>query len=125
MGRARLPGGRVQVLLDVLLLVWTVGWLVIGVVVAYEVRGLADLSDAASKTGRAVVAVGDSMPPATTIFEPTSAPQLFASGDGSGGCGTIVTFVPSSLSRKTSAECRSRSLPPMHHRPSGVVIETP
>jgi hypothetical protein len=61
MGRARLPGGRVQVLLDVMLLVWTVGWLVIGVVVAYEVRGLADLSDAASKTGRAVVAVGDAV----------------------------------------------------------------
>jgi hypothetical protein len=48
-------------LLDALLLVWTVGWLVIGVVVAYEVRGLADLSDAASKTGRAVVAVGDAV----------------------------------------------------------------
>ena len=61
MGRARLPGGRLQLLLDGLLLVWTVGWLAIGVIVAYEVRGLADLSDAAGKTGRAVVAVGDAM----------------------------------------------------------------
>ena len=61
MGRARLPGGRVQVLVDVLLLVWTVGWVVLGIVVAHEVRGLADLSDATSKTARAVVAVGDAV----------------------------------------------------------------
>jgi hypothetical protein len=61
MGRARLPGGRVQVLLDALLLIWTVSWLALGVIVAHEVRGLADLSDAASKAGRAVVAVGDAV----------------------------------------------------------------
>jgi hypothetical protein len=61
MSRARPPGGRLQLLLDALLLAWTVGWLAIGVLVAYEVRGLADLSDAASKTGRAVVAVGDAV----------------------------------------------------------------
>jgi hypothetical protein len=48
-------------LVDGLILVWTAGWLVIGVVVAYEVRGLADLSDAASRAGRAVVAVGDAV----------------------------------------------------------------
>jgi hypothetical protein len=61
MGRARLPGGRIQVLLDGLLIVWTAGWLVIGVVVAFEVRGLADLSDAAGKAGRAIIAVGDAV----------------------------------------------------------------
>jgi hypothetical protein len=61
MGRARLPGGRVQVLLDALLLVWTVSWIALGLLVAHEVRGLADLSDATSKAGRAVVAVGDAV----------------------------------------------------------------
>lgn len=61
MGRARLPGGRAQVLLDSLLLVWTVSWLLVGVLVAHEVRGLAELSDTAGKTGRAVVAIGDAV----------------------------------------------------------------
>jgi hypothetical protein len=51
----------VQLLVDGLIIVWTAGWLAIGVVVAYEVRGLADLSDAASRAGRAVVAVGDAV----------------------------------------------------------------
>lgn len=61
MGRARLPGGRAQLLLDTLLLVWTLWWLAAGVLVAHEVRGLAELSDTAGKTGRAVIAVGDAV----------------------------------------------------------------
>jgi hypothetical protein len=61
MGRARLPGGRAQLLLDALLIVWTAAWLAIGIVVAHEVRGLAELSDTASKTGRAAVAIGDAV----------------------------------------------------------------
>jgi hypothetical protein len=61
MGRARLPGGRAQLLLDVALLLWTVWWLSVGVAVAIEVRGLADLSDTAGKLGRAVTTVGETV----------------------------------------------------------------
>jgi hypothetical protein len=61
MGRARLPGGRAQLLLDLALLTWTLWWVGAGVAVAIEVRGLAELSGTAAESGRAAIAVGETL----------------------------------------------------------------
>lgn len=61
MRRSRLPGGRAQTLLDIIVVIWAVGWLGAGVLVAQEVRGLAELSDTASQLGQAVVTVGETV----------------------------------------------------------------
>jgi hypothetical protein len=61
MGRARLPGGRAQLLLDAALVVWTLWWLSVGVLVAHEVRGLAELSDTGGQLGRAAISIGETM----------------------------------------------------------------
>jgi hypothetical protein len=61
MGRARLPGGRSQILLDALLVAWTLWWLGVGLVLAHEVRGLSRVSDTAERSGRAAMAVADTV----------------------------------------------------------------
>ena len=49
-----LPRGRAAAIVDLILIVWTVSWVFIGLAVAHEVRGLADLSDTVTKVGGAV-----------------------------------------------------------------------
>lgn len=74
MSRSRLPGGRAHALLDAIVLVWTVGWLGAGVLVAHEVRGLAELSDTAGRLGEAVVTVGETVQSLPLIGEQVSEP---------------------------------------------------
>jgi hypothetical protein len=61
MSRSRPPGGRAHTLLDAIVVAWTVAWLAAGVLVAGEVRRLAELSDTADRLGEAVVTVGETV----------------------------------------------------------------
>lgn len=61
MNRSRPPGGRAHTLLDAIAVIWTLLWLGAGVLVAQEVRGLAELSDTAGRLGEAVVTVGETV----------------------------------------------------------------
>jgi hypothetical protein len=74
MGRSRLPGGRAQTLLDVIVVLWAAAWIAAGVVVAQEVRGLAELSDTASQLGEAVVTVGETVQALPLIGEQVAEP---------------------------------------------------
>jgi hypothetical protein len=53
------PGAKVVRLLDVAVLVWIAGWLVLALLVAREVRNLRDLSDTVVVAGVAVEDTGD------------------------------------------------------------------
>jgi hypothetical protein len=48
-------------LLDLLLVLWTVGWLVLALQVAAEVRGLKELTSTVTETGAAVRASGETL----------------------------------------------------------------
>ncbi len=48
-----LPSGRAALVVDVVLVAWTIAWATIGLSVGREVRGLADLSDTVASVGRA------------------------------------------------------------------------
>ena len=61
MTRSRPPGRRAHTLLDAIIVAWVVLWLGAGVLVAREVRGLAELSDTAGRLGEAVVTVGETV----------------------------------------------------------------
>lgn len=74
MGRARLPGGRSQILLDALLAAWTVWWLGVGLVLAHEVRGLTRVSDTAERSGRAAIAVADTVRALPIVGDQVEAP---------------------------------------------------
>jgi hypothetical protein len=63
-----------MLLLDAIVVVWTVWWLAAGVLVAQEVRGLAELSDTAGQLGRAVVTVGETVGSLPLIGEQVSEP---------------------------------------------------
>ena len=63
-----------MLLQDAIVVVWTVWWLAAGVVVAQEVRGLAELSDTAGQLGRAVVTVGETVGSLPLIGEQVSEP---------------------------------------------------
>jgi hypothetical protein len=56
--RPRLPGGPAALLVDLLVVAWTVVWIVLGVAVADAVKELTILSDTVSDAGRAVVESG-------------------------------------------------------------------
>ncbi len=58
---ASLPGGRALVALDVALAVWAVGWIVMGIFVAGELDGLADLSETVAAVGRAAESSGSAI----------------------------------------------------------------
>lgn len=59
MHATRLSSRRAQRTLDLLLSFWAVAWIVVGLVVAQEVRGLGQLSDTVGSVGRAVTSVGE------------------------------------------------------------------
>ena len=61
MTRLRLPGRRAQSVLDVLLAVWAALWIAVGIEVAHEVRGLAELSTTVGSTGRAMTSIADTI----------------------------------------------------------------
>ncbi len=61
MTRLRLPGRRAQTALDLLLILWTALWIALGVRVAHEVRGLAELSTTVGSVGRAMTSVADTL----------------------------------------------------------------
>jgi hypothetical protein len=61
MTRLRLPGRRAQAVLDALLAAWTVLWIVVGIQVAQEVRGLAELSTTVGSVGHALTSVADTI----------------------------------------------------------------
>ena len=61
MGRRRVPSRSAQALLDLLLLTWAALWIVVGIAVAHEVRGLAQISDTVAKVGRATTTVGETI----------------------------------------------------------------
>ena len=61
MGRSRVPARRAQSLLDTLLLAWAVLWVIVGIVVANQVRGLAEMSDTVAGVGRATTTVGQTI----------------------------------------------------------------
>ncbi len=61
MTRLRLPGRRAQTALDLLLILWAALWIALGVRVAHEVRGLAELSTTVGSVGRAVTSVADTL----------------------------------------------------------------
>jgi hypothetical protein len=52
------PSGRLIHFLDVVLVVWTAGWIVLGLVVGHEVRGLTKLSDTVEAAGTALDRAG-------------------------------------------------------------------
>jgi hypothetical protein len=53
------PSRRVRLLVDVALVGWLVAWIVIGVQVGREVRGLSELSDTVVLAGEAIEQTGD------------------------------------------------------------------
>ena len=53
------PGTRIAV--DAALLIWTIAWVWMGIAVASEVRGIADLSDTVGSVGRAVTGTGEAI----------------------------------------------------------------
>jgi hypothetical protein len=61
MKRSRRLAPAAQRALDAALLLWTVAWIWMGIAVADEVRGIADLSDTVGSVGRAVTDVGDAI----------------------------------------------------------------
>ena len=61
MGRSRVASRRAQTLLDVLLLAWAALWVVAGIAVANQVRGLAEVSDTVAEVGRATTTVGETI----------------------------------------------------------------
>lgn len=56
---ASLPAGPALRALDAGLAVWTIAWIVLGIVVASQLQGLADLSDTVSQVGAAVEDSGE------------------------------------------------------------------
>jgi hypothetical protein len=61
MARSRVPGRRAQALLDTVLLAWAVLWVVVGIAVAHQVRGLAEMSDTVAGVGRATTTLGQTI----------------------------------------------------------------
>jgi hypothetical protein len=61
MKRSRRLAPAAQRALDAALILWTVAWLWMGIAVANEVRGIADLSDTVGAVGRAVTGVGETI----------------------------------------------------------------
>jgi hypothetical protein len=61
MGHRRTPARRAQALVDLMLLGWAALWVVVGLAVAREVRGLAEVSDTAATVGRATITVGETI----------------------------------------------------------------
>jgi hypothetical protein len=57
----RVPAGPGRLVLDVLLVAWTLAWIAVGSVVASEVRGLASLSDTVGEVGVAAQRTGDAI----------------------------------------------------------------
>lgn len=55
---ASLPGGRWLLALDLLLVVWTLGWIAAAIAIAFEVQDLGELSDTVSTVGGAAEASG-------------------------------------------------------------------
>jgi hypothetical protein len=55
---AWLPLGRVLAAIDLLLIVWTIAWILVGVRVANEVEGLTSLSDTVVQAGGSIQAAG-------------------------------------------------------------------
>lgn len=55
------PSRRTTVLVDAVLAVWLVAWVVVGVQVGREVRGLADLNDTVVLAGQAIEQTGELM----------------------------------------------------------------
>lgn len=53
-----LPGGRRVLIVDAVLLAWTIAWIVIAVNVSSQVHGLSELSGTVAKSGQAIQASG-------------------------------------------------------------------
>ena len=56
-----LPRWRALVVVDLLLIVWVVGWVAVGLLIAHRVNGLARLSTTVEKTGQAAEASGSAL----------------------------------------------------------------
>jgi len=74
MKRSRRLAPGAQRALDAALIVWTVTWLWMGIAVATEVRGIADLSDTAGAVGRAVMGLGETIRGLPLIGDQAAAP---------------------------------------------------
>jgi hypothetical protein len=61
MGSTRVPPRRAQVALDLILLIWTVLWVIAGIAVAREVSGLAEISDTVAEVGRTTTTIGETI----------------------------------------------------------------
>jgi hypothetical protein len=61
MSRSRVPPRRSQALTDVILLSWAVLWIAVGIAVANEVRGLAEISGTVGEVGQAMITVGETI----------------------------------------------------------------
>ncbi len=61
MSRPRRLAPRAQLAVDAALVLWTAAWLWMGIAVAHEIRGVADLSDTAGEVGRAITGVGGTL----------------------------------------------------------------
>lgn len=48
-------------MLDLILLGWAIVWVIVGIAVAYQVRGLAEISDTVGQVGRATTVVGETI----------------------------------------------------------------
>ncbi|HET8980102.1 MAG TPA: hypothetical protein VFN87_18260 [Solirubrobacteraceae bacterium] len=57
----QLPRRRALLGIDLLLVVWVVGWIVVGLLIAHEVNGLARLSTTVEKAGQAAEASGTAL----------------------------------------------------------------
>jgi len=57
----RKPSPRARTALDVALVVWVAGWVVLGVVVGREVQGLESLADTTVKAGHALDSAGQAL----------------------------------------------------------------
>jgi len=57
----RIAPRRAQLTLDLILLGWATLWVIVGIAVAREVRGLAEISDTVGKVGQATTTVGETI----------------------------------------------------------------
>jgi hypothetical protein len=74
MHRARPFHPAALVAFDAALVVWTLAWVAMGLAVANEVRGLAELSDTVGSVGRAVTSTGEAIRSLPLIGDQVAAP---------------------------------------------------
>ena len=101
----RLPLGRVMVAVDIVLIVWTVAWIVVGTRVSHEVNGLSNVTDTVVRTGTAI----DSVAGALQSLE--SVP--FVGGRLSGPIGNIRSAGQSAIASGRSSRQSVHNLSPL------------